>query len=375
MWDSGSSQEAYRQRGSRAPSHMIRAMWRISLQDLIWRRSRLGIAIFGTAVVMAMALLTSGISAAFTAEAQRSVGAVGGSAWLVPKTSPGVFNTPPIANAADADSIATLPGVHAADPVLILSQSLQEPSGRTFVVVFGYREGGLSRLPLQKGRLPSAKDEAVVDEKLGLGIGSRITLGRSVFTIVGVTTGMTIGGGTPDVFAGIADLDAAQFNGQPVANAIVVEGSPAHLPAGYRSMSVTAVVNDSLLPLTDAIAVVTLITYLFWVVAAMIVAAFIFLSTNERRRDFAVMKAIGVGSRSLGGGVILQSTVVALSAAVVSIGLAYALAPIFPIDVAIPPLELVILPIGALAIGLLASLLALRRVLTLDPALAFAGAG
>jgi putative ABC transport system permease protein len=87
------------------------------------------------------------------------------------------------------------------------------------------------------------------------------------------------------------------------------------------------------------------------------------------------MKAIGVGSRSLGGGVILQSTVVALSAAVVSIGLAYALAPIFPIDVAIPPLELVILPIGALAIGLLASLLALRRVLTLDPALAFAGAG
>jgi putative ABC transport system permease protein len=111
------------------------------------------------------------------------------------------------------------------------------------------------------------------------------------------------------------------------------------------------------------------------VVAALIVAAFIYLSTNERRRDFAVMKAIGVGSRSLGGGVILQSTVVSLSAAIVSIAFAFALAPLFPIEVAIPVLELLLLPVGALAIGLLASLIALRRVLTLDPALAFAGAG
>ncbi len=349
-------------------------MWRISLRDLIYRRSRLAVAILGTAVVMAMALLTSGISAAFTAEAQRSVGAVGGTQWLVPSSAPGAFNTPPIANAADAATIAALPGVRAANPVVILSQSLVEPAGRTFVVVFGYRLGGLTRLPLQQGRLPSGPYEAIADAKLGQGVGSHITLGKGTFTVVGITSNLTIGGGTPDVFANINDLDASQFNGQNVANAIVVDGSPSPLPVGYRSMSISAVVNDSLLPLTDAIAVVTLITYLFWVVAAMIVAAFIFLSTNERRRDFAVMKAIGVGSQSLGAGVILQSTVVALSAAIVSIGLAYALAPIFPIDVAIPTLELLILPIGALLIGLLASLIALRRVLTLDPALAFAGA-
>lgn len=349
-------------------------MWRLSLRDLIWRRGRLGVAIFGTAVVMAMALLTSGISAAFTAEAQRSVGALGGDLWLVPSSAPGAFNTPPVADAADAGRIATLPGDKAANPVVILSQSLVEPTGRTFVVLFGYQPGGLTTLPLQQGHLPSGSDEAVADAKLGQAIGSHITLGKAVFTVVGITNGMTIGGGTPDVFIGIHDLDAAEFNGQSVANAIVVNGNPTHIPAGYRVMTIDAVVNDSLLPLTDAIAVVTLITYLFWVVAALIVAAFIYLSTNERRRDFAVLKAIGVGSRSLGGGVILQSTVVALSAAVISIGLAFALSPIFPIEVSIPTLELVVLPFGALVIGLLSSLIALRRVLTLDPALAFAGA-
>jgi putative ABC transport system permease protein len=361
--------------GPGAQSHIGEpAIWRISLRDLVYRRGRLGVAIFGTAVVMAMALLTSGISAAFTAEAQRSVGAVGGTQWLVPKNAPGAFNTPPIADSTDADTIATMPGVHAADPVVVLSESLEEPSGRAFVFVFGYRVGGLTRLPLQQGHLPSSPYEVDADTKLGQRIGSHMTLGKGVFTVVGITDGMTIGGGTPDVFANITDLDAAQFNGQPVANAIVVDGSPSTLPAGYRSMTIPAVVNDSLLPLTNAITVVTLITYLFWIVAALIVAAFIFLSTNERRRDFAVMKAIGVGSRSLAAGVILQSTVVALSAAIVSIGLAFALAPIFPIDVAIPALELIILPFGALVIGLLASLIALRRVLTLDPALAFAGA-
>ena len=351
------------------------AVWRINLRDLLWRRRRLGVAIVGTALVMAMALLTSGVGAAFSAEAQRSIDAMGGNLWLVPTTAPGAFNTPPVANAADAETVAAIPGVRGADPVVILSQSLEQPSGRTFVVVYGYQVGGLAQLPLQQGHLPSGPDQAVVDTKLNQAIGSHMTLGKGVFTVVGITDGLTSGGGIADVFVDIHDLDAAQFNNQYVANAIVVSGQPAHLPAGYRELSIPAALSDSLLPMNSAIAVVSVLTYLFWVVAALIVAAFIYLSTNERRRDFAVMKAIGVGSRSLGGGVILQSTVVALSAAIVSIAFAFALAPLFPIEVAIPVLELLLLPVGALAIGLLASLIALRRVLTLDPALAFAGAG
>lgn len=71
---------------------------------------------------------------------------------------------------------------------------------------------------------------------------------------------------------------------------------------------------------------------------------------------------------------ILQSTAVALGAAVLGVAFAFALSPLFPIEVAIPLVEFLILPAGALIIGLLASLIALRRVLALDPALAFAGA-
>jgi putative ABC transport system permease protein len=347
-------------------------VWRMSLRDLVWRRRRLGVAVLGTAVVMAMALLSSGIGAAFKAEAQRSVDALGGDLWLVPASAPGAFNTPPVAAAAEAGDVAALPGVRRADPVVILSQSLEQKSGRIFVVVFGYRLGGMTTLNLQQGRLPAGAFEAVVDEKLTQPIGSHITLGTREFTVVGITSGMTTGGGIPDIYVNISDLDAAQFHGQPVASAIVVAGNPARLPPGYRAMTIGAVVTDALLPITQAIVVVSILTYLFWVVAALIVAAFIYLSTNERRRDFAVLKAIGVGSRSLCIGVILQSTAVALGAAVLGVAFAFALSPLFPIEVAIPLVEFLILPFGALIIGLLASLIALRRVLALDPALAFA---
>jgi putative ABC transport system permease protein len=349
-------------------------VWRISLRDLVWRRRRLGVAVIGTALVMAMALLSSGIGAAFTAEAQRSVHALGGTFWWVPSSAPGAFNTPPVAPDADAGKAAALPGVTGADPVVILSQSLEQHSSRIFVVVYGYHRGGMTRLALQHGRLPANPLEAVADEKLAQSIGSQITLGKGRFTIVGTTSGMTSGGGIPDIFVDIRDLDTAQFQGEQVANAIIVAGHPSHPLAGYRALGIDAVVTDALLPITQAIGVVTILTYLFWVVAAVIVGAFIYLSTNERRRDFAVLKAIGVGSRSLASGVIVQSTAVALGAALVSVGIAFALSPIFPIEVSIPATEFIILPFGALIIGLLASLIALRRVLSLDPALAFAGA-
>jgi putative ABC transport system permease protein len=348
-------------------------VWRIGLRDLAWRRRRLGIAVVGTALVMAMALLTSGVGAAFTAEAQRSVDALGGNLWLVPQGAPGAFNTPPVAAAADSTQVAAQGGVQHADPVVILSQSLRQRNTRIFVVVFGYELGGTTRLSVHEGHLPARPFEAVVDDKLAQPIGSHIELGTRTFTVAGITSGMTTGGGIPDVFVGIRDLDAAQFQGQQVANAIVVSGNPTRIPAGYRAMGIGAVVTDALLPITQAMAVVTLLTYLFWVVAALIVAAFIYLSTNERRRDFAVLKAIGVGSRSLGLGVVVQSTAVALGAAAVSVAFAFALSPLFPIEIAIPPVEFLILPVGALLIGLLASLVALRRVLLLDPALAFAG--
>jgi putative ABC transport system permease protein len=72
-------------------------------------------------------------------------------------------------------------------------------------------------------------------------------------------------------------------------------------------------------------------------------------------------------------GLALQALIVALLAAGLGIILAQLLGPLFPMIVAIPGSAYVLLPAVAVAIGLLASLAGLRRVVAVDPALAFGG--
>lgn len=67
------------------------------------------------------------------------------------------------------------------------------------------------------------------------------------------------------------------------------------------------------------------------------------------------------------------SRAVARSAAVVGGILSLLLAPLFPMTVVVPLSAFVALPAIATVIGLLASVAGLRRVVAIDPALAFGG--
>jgi len=99
----------------------------------------------------------------------------------------------------------------------------------------------------------------------------------------------------------------------------------------------------------------------------------VYLSALERVRDFAVFKAIGTRSRSIMAGLALQALIMALLAAALGVVLAQLLGPLFPMIVAVPVGAYVLLPVVAIVVGLLACLAGLRRVVAVDPALAFGG--
>jgi len=126
-------------------------------------------------------------------------------------------------------------------------------------------------------------------------------------------------------------------------------------------------------PLKVAVGAITIVAFLLWIVAVLIVGSLVYLSALERLRDFAVFKAIGVPTRQILVGLALQAVVVALLAAVVGVILAQLLAPLFPMLVVVPTSAYLALPVIAIAIGLLASIAGLRRAVAVDPALAFGG--
>ena len=110
-----------------------------------------------------------------------------------------------------------------------------------------------------------------------------------------------------------------------------------------------------------------------WVIAAVIVASLVYVTALERTRDFAVLKALGASSGKLYLGLAFQAVLVALIAAVIAVVLAQFMTGIFSQPVVYPTSAYITLPLSAILVGLLASLIALRRAVGADPAKAFAG--
>jgi putative ABC transport system permease protein len=126
-------------------------------------------------------------------------------------------------------------------------------------------------------------------------------------------------------------------------------------------------------PTKVAVDAITIVAVLLWIVAALIVGAVVYLSALDRMRDFAVFKAIGVPTRSVLAGLVLQAIVVAVLAAGLGAVLSRLLAPLFPMDVIVPASSYLLLAVIAVGIGLLTSGAAVRRAVSVDPARAFGG--
>lgn len=344
-------------------------MWLITLRDLQWRRRRFAIAVIATAVVFALALLLSGVSSSFDNEINRTVRSFHADAWLIERGSLGPFTGPTAFPASRAAEVRKSAGVDRADPVAILRATTTTPSTRN-VNVIGVVTGGVGA---PEG-VTLGKRAAVVDGSIGLHRGDRLDLNGTTFDVVSVTDGMTYFAGIPNVIVSLEDAQQLGLGGAPLATAIVVQGTPSSPPAGLSMLSNHDVKVDLARPIHQAKQTISLIRWLLWAVAAGIIGAMVYLSALERGRDFAVLKAIGLSTRSVLAGLVLQAVLLALASAVLALAFEFAMAPASALAVEVSAADLVLLPVVAVVVGGLASLIALRRAVGVDPALAFGGA-
>jgi putative ABC transport system permease protein len=348
-------------------------MWWASIRDMQWRRRRFMIGIAGAAVVFAMALLLSGLSAGFRAEPRRTMEGLGGDGWVMEKGATGpVTSVSPLA-ADVVDAVRATPGVTRADGLVMSRVAVS--STRRMVMLFGHAPGGVGAPPVVEGRAATGPGEVVVDRSLDADIGDTVVFSGQALRVVGHTSGRTLLSGNPDVFVTIDQARAIAFKGLPLVNAVLIEGRPtAPLPSGTKLLSTSDVVADALEPMIKPIQAVDVIRNLLWLVAVIIIGSIVYLTALERMRDFAVLKAVGASSSALAGGLALQAVLLSMVAAVLAAVLATLLEPLFPLPVVISRLALVSLPAVAVFVGLLASLAGLRRVTGSDPTAAFGSA-
>jgi putative ABC transport system permease protein len=219
-----------------------------------------------------------------------------------------------------------------------------------------------------------ASGEAVVDSRLNLGIGRQFTVSGRMFKVVGVVDNRSLLGGTPNAYVTLDDAQDVIYGGRPLIGAVLISGKPQSLPAGLQLFSNTQIKAASLAQMAQGVSSISNSRAFMWVIAALIVAALVYVTALERTRDFAVLKAVGASTKRLFAGLAAQAVIVALAAAVIAAAVSSFMTGLFAQPVDIPGSAFIVLPLSALVVGLFASLAALRRAASIDPASAFAGA-
>ncbi|MFY2859627.1 ABC transporter permease [Mycobacterium sp. THU-M104] len=340
-----------------------------ALRDIQWRQRRFVIAAVGTGMVFAMTLLIAGMMVGTRVEAQRLVDSIGIDTYLIKAGAVGPFIGSSRFPEADARDIARMPGFESAIPVIYSNIILQDPRSPENVNVYGVPEQAMP--PIAAGRAPVNLGEVAVSTTLRRSVGDNVEMGSQVLRVVGLVNKSTTLAGQPNAFVTVAEAQRLMYSGQKVISAIGLRGTPTPIPAGFRIVDRSAAVEDMIRPLHMARLAMRYLTILLWAVAASIVGSLIYLSALERTRDFAVFKALGVATRSVLAGLMLQAVLVALAAAMLGGLLAVLIGPLFPMLVVVTHSAFLSLMATAVLIGLLASVAGLRRAVAIDPVLAF----
>jgi putative ABC transport system permease protein len=323
-------------------------------------------------------------------------------------------------------SIRGLPGVARAANATYFTMQVRQGERDVRAMVAGIAAGapGTPGWPpyLVAGRqITRGHYEAVADIATGFELGDRLRIRRNLYTVVGLTRRMVSSGGDPMVFIPLKDAQEAQFlkdndairqqrqrtgenpafnrpqvpglleaviasqSTNPYVNAVLVQIEPGHeaeevaqairrwkrLTVHTRSQMEEILVGKMIATSARQIFMFLVILSL---VSAAIVAFIIYTLTLGKIREIAVLKLIGTRNRTIVGLIMQQAVVLgAIGFMVGKITATLVMAPIFPKYVLLQPLDSVIGFGAVMVICLLASIVAIRAALKVDPAEAIGG--
>lgn len=290
-----------------------------------------------------------------------------------------------------SDDLERIPGVAEATPIS-QQYAMLRPHGRpVLAVLIGYDPGSPGGpWKLASGRAPRGAAELVLDRVLasehGLEVGSRLAYRGAQLRIVGLSNG-TSGFMTPLAFALRTTVN--DLSRQPrTANFILVRPEPRVEPETLAARidryvpGVSARTRDDLATndrsqFVDRFSAPLLaMVGIAFGVAILVIGLAVYSSTAERSREYATLKALGLGNTALYRLVGIQAGTLALGGTALGILLAAAtargvstVAPKYLI--AISAGSVVAIAVSALAMALIAAFVPARLLVHLDPASAF----
>lgn len=336
--------------------------------------------------------------------------------WVVQKDTQGPYAESSSLRDDVVRSVLGMPGVESAGNVTYLTMQVRRDQTDVRAMVVG-AEAGQAGSPgnLIAGRQITRNHyEAVADVKTGYVVGDRIKIRRHEYTVVGLTKRMVSSGGDPMVFIPLADAQEAQFlkDNDAIVNdrartsanpSLNRPGIPGLLEAVTAAQSSNHNVNAVLVQVKsntdpesvaegirrwkhvqvythdqmEEILIVKLIAnsakqigmflVILAIVSAAIVAFIIYTMTLGKLREIAVLKLIGTKNSTIARMILQQALGLGVIGFLVGKIAATLWAPAFPKFVLLETSDAILGFVLTMLICALASTLAIRVALRVDP--------
>lgn len=391
-------------------------------RDILHHWGRYAFTGAGLGLLIGVTLSMAGIYRGMIDDAQALLNGSGADVWVVQKDTLGPYAEPSSLRDDVYRDILGLRGVRAAANATYLTMQIGHAGSDVRVMVAGFEPGQPGEPnPLLAGR-PVARGhyEAIADVKTGFLVGDTLRIRRHDYTVVGLTARMVSSGGDPMLFIPLKDAQEAQFlkdndairnernrvAGNPAfnrpgvpglleavqanqvssrsVNAILVQVADAanaeqlageiarwkHLTAYTRADMEEILVAKMIA--TSARQIATFLVILA-IVSAAIVSFIIYTMTLGKIKEIAVLKLIGTRNRTISAMILQEALGLGLIGFMVGKVVATLWAPYFPKYVLLLPGDTVSAFFAVMAICALASLLAIRTALAVDPAEAIGG--
>ena len=323
--------------------------------------------------------------------------------WVVEAGSRGPFAEASRIPGDSREAIARLAGVTDAGSVTYQSVEAEHLGRKIRLYVIGFepgRPGGPEHIASGRA-IGQSHFEMVADRGTGLSIGDRIKLGRTTFSVVGLTENQVASSGDPVAFITLLDAQKLQFDLAPPAtrvqtargtagaskdtvNAVVARIAPeanadtvAEAARRWKHLSaMTQAEQESILTqsLVDrARRQIGMFTSILLLVSAVIIALIIYTMTMEKLRQIAMLKLIGAPDRTIVAMIVQQALALGLTGFMFGALLIANIKGYFPRRVVLEPDNVLALGGVVFIVCILASGLGVRAALKADPATALGG--
>jgi len=391
-------------------------------RDILHAPSKFVLTGLGLGLLIGVTFTMAGVYRGMVDDAKVLLNNSGADLWVVQKDTLGPYAESSSIHDDVYRGILGMPGVAQAANVTYLTMQVRKGSTdvRAMVVGFVSGEPGEPGYLVAGRRVTRSHYEAVADVNAGFALDDRIRIRRHEYTVVGLTRRMVSSGGDPMVFIPLKDAQEAQFlkdndaivnerartSANPAlnrpgvlglldaiqasqtsnhnVNAVLVRVAEGHAPEAvaqdirrwkHLQVFTRAQMQEILIAklIATASKQIGMFLVILTIVSAAIVAFIIYTMTLGKIREIAVLKLIGTHNRTIASMILQQALGLGLIGFAVGKIAATIWGPAFPRYVLLEPGDAVRGFVIVMIVCVLASTLAIRAALKVDPATAIGG--